>query len=261
MLLVSHFALTIASQWKSLLLQYPPSIIEFFGTLIIQLAFFWVTSAIYTSLPFIFPAFSARHKLQKQEKQPTLPELWDCFKTVSRNQVFSTLIHIALLTLHLRLGKQPAYRFDPALPGPQEILRDIAFAIFVREIVFYYIHRLFHHPSLYPKIHKPHHRFTAPVALAAQYATLTEHLLANVFPIVLPPMIIRSHIVTFWIFLAIELAETTAVHSGFDFLGKSARAHDSHHEKFMVHFGTVGLLDWIHGTDEAGRAKAKAKLS
>ncbi len=50
-------------------------------------------------------------------------------------------------------------------------------------------------------------------------------------------------------FLAVELLETTTVHSGYDFLSGVARKHDAHHEKFMIYFGTIGLLDWVHGTD------------
>lgn len=247
--------MAISSVWGQLVLQYSPSTLEFFGTSIVQLTFFWGISAIYTSLPYIFPSFSVRHKLQKQEKQPTPAELWDCFTIVSRNQIVSTLLHIGLLKLDIILGKPPSYRFDASLPGLVEIVRDVATGVFLREILFYYTHRLFHHPTLYPVIHKPHHRFTAPVALSAQYASIAEHLLANILPISLPLMIMRSHIVTFWVFLALELTETTTVHSGYDFLAGSARKHDTHHERFMVNFGTVGLLDWVHGTDGDARTK------
>lgn len=101
------------------------------------------------------------------------------------------------------------------------------------------------------------HRFTSPVALAAQYATLTEHFFANILPIALPHILLKSHVVTYWIFLMAELIETTTVHSGYDFFGGSARMHDLHHEKFTVAFGSIGLLDWVHGTD--GKKVAEKK--
>lgn len=47
------------------------------------------------------------------------------------------------------------------------------------------------------------------------------------------------------------------MHSGYDFFAGLARKHDSHHEKFMVNFGTVGLLDWVHST-AGGSVKDKA---
>ena len=37
----------------------------------------------------------------------------------------------------------------------------------VEEIVFYYSHLTLHHKYLYKRIHKQHHEWTAPVALAA----------------------------------------------------------------------------------------------
>lgn len=108
-------------------------------------------------------------------------------------------------------------------------------------------------------MHKTHHRFTAPVALASQYAHPLEHVAANTLPIVLPPLLLRSHVLTLWAFLAYQLVETATVHSGYDFFRGLARKHDRHHERFDVYFGGLGFLDWLHGTDETDRASAKKK--
>lgn len=245
------------SKWEELLLHYSPMSLELYGTLVMQLIFFWGISAVYIILPYVSPAFSARHKLQNQGKQPKPSELWDCFLIVIRNQSISTLLHVGMLKLGIFLGRPPSHRFDTVLPSSSEIIRDLAVGCILREIMFYYTHRVFHHPTLYPLIHKRHHRFTAPVALAAQYASVTEHIFANILPISLPLMFTHSHIVTFWIFLALELVETTTVHSGYDFFARSAQRHDLHHEKFVVNFGTIGLLDWIHGTSRGREAKEK----
>jgi sterol desaturase/sphingolipid hydroxylase (fatty acid hydroxylase superfamily) len=235
--------------WFKLLNEHSPQALEFGGTLTVQLVFFWLPSFLYLAIDRCAPQFSQRHKLQSQLKQPTTSELKDCLRMVLRNQVLSAFIHVILLAAGVVAGGRPTYRFDPKLPDFGEIARDVLICIFLREILFYYSHRILHLPSIYPKIHKVHHRFTAPVALAAQYAHPIEHFVANTLPISIPPMILRCHIVSFWVFLAVELLETTTVHSGYDFLSGAAMKHDAHHEKFMIYFGTIGLLDWLHGTD------------
>ncbi|MCJ1359836.1 MAG: hypothetical protein MMC33_009839 [Icmadophila ericetorum] len=245
--------------WNTLRLRANPQIIEFIGTLAIQLLFFWLPATIYLSIDHLFPTFSHRHKLQPQLKQPTASEIKDCLYVVLRNQVISGLIHVSLLTLGYLSGGKPVYDFSPKLPSYQKLISDVIFCVVLREVLFYYCHRILHLPALYPKIHKVHHRFTAPVALAAQYAHPLEHFFANTLPISIPPILWKCHIVTFWVFLAFELFETSTVHSGYDFLHGSAKMHDLHHEKFNVYFGAVGFLDWLHGTDVKGKERAKAK--
>lgn len=237
--------------WAPVVASYSPLAIEFTGTLVVQLLFFWLPCICYAGLDIVFPAYSQRHKIQPAPKQPTRQEIKQCFVVVAQNQLWSSGLHLLQLTLVSKAAPGTAsYRIEPSLPALPELARDIVLCLLIREALFYYSHWLFHHPYFYARIHKKHHRFTAPMALAAQYAHPAEQIIANALPISIPPQIVGSHVMTFWIWLAWELFNTATVHSGYDFFMNKAKMHDLHHEKFNLNYGTNGLLDWVHGTDE-----------
>ncbi|GIJ99450.1 hypothetical protein Aspvir_001582 [Aspergillus viridinutans] len=236
------------SMWKEIVASYLPQTIEFAGTVLIQVISFWLPSLCYISLDALFPSFSQRHKLQPAPRQPSRRDIWQCFVVVVQNSVLSMGLHLFQIFV-LKRGTS-AFRIQASLPPLTEFLRDFILSILLREALFYYSHRFLHRPFFYAKIHKRHHKFTAPIALAAQYAHPIEHIVANTLPITLPPQILRSHILTFWAFLAYELANTATVHSGYDFFKNKAKMHDLHHEKFNLHYGSIGLLDWLHGTNK-----------
>jgi len=190
--------------WPRIVTTYSPQRIEFVGTLLVQVLSFWLPSIFYLTLDLIAPSFSQRHKIQPPPKQPTQRDIVRCFLVVTQNQILSSALHLTLLFITGCAGTASSYRVEAALPSATELARDTIISILIRETLFYYSHRLLHLPYFYRRIHKQHHKFTAPIALAAQFAHPLEQIFANALPISLPPQLLRSHVLTFWIFLAWE---------------------------------------------------------
>ncbi|EEQ91349.2 oxidoreductase [Blastomyces dermatitidis ER-3] len=248
---------TLTTLWPQIAASYPPGLIEVTVTILAQILGFWLPCTLYLAIDLAFPAFSSKHKLQSSRRQPTWAAITHCFQRVLTANLLSTVLHVAFA--FATNFQHTLFTITSTYPTPRELIADFAYALLLRELLFYTAHRSLHHPKLYTRFHKQHHSFTAPMAFAAQYAHPLEHMLANVMPIVLPLALRRAHILSFALFLTSMLIETASVHSGYDFAG--ARKHDLHHEKFRVNYGALGLLDWVFGTDVVGWDRKEKKES
>merc|ERR1711972_1293990 len=68
------------------------------------------------------------------------------------------------------------------LPSFLRVLAELCINLLSWEVVFYTMHRLFHTQRFYKRVHKKHHTFKAPVAMASAYATTAEHIFGDLFP-------------------------------------------------------------------------------
>ena len=231
--------------------------VELTVTVFVQLVGFWLPATIYQLIDVCFPSFSRAHKHQPDaHRQPNGRQIAQCI----RYAFFVTLGDIAL---QVRFGYltdfRPVFIISPMLPTLKETLRQFLYGNIAREVLAYYVHRILHHPQLYARHHKLHHSFTAPIAFTGLYATPVEHFFADILPIVLPLALIAHfwepvHILSFNIFLISVLLVGTAEHSGYDFAQPPvSKAHDLHHEKFNINYGSLHFMDWLHGTNVSER--------
>lgn len=143
---------------------------------------FGITSAVYWAGGLIFMAmdlYPPLHSLVKDYKvQPDKRTTWKEYKTVmyivARNRI------CVALPMSMAMGYWRPLSTSPPLPGAWETISTFIFCLACEEIGFYAVHRLVHSRGLYARIHKMHHQFTAPVAFASTYCTMTEHIFVRV---------------------------------------------------------------------------------
>jgi methylsterol monooxygenase len=192
--------------WTSLYTNYSNQFIGKFLTLTQSLGLYWMLSLAFMVID--LKGWLQQFKIQKNV-QVSIKDYKKCIPTVLKNQCFIT-IPLAILSNSDRLY------ILPTLPSASTMIWNLTFFYFCKALAFYYIHRLVHHPKLYKKVHKKHHEYIAPIAMATIYSTATEHLIANTIPTVVGPIILglfgRTHMVTVWLFYNILTINTAINH-------------------------------------------------
>jgi len=141
------------------------------------------------------------------------------------------------------------------MPGVSTFVFGFVFFGLFYDFMFYWAHRFLHLKNvfgfnLYGYIHKRHHEFTSPFAIACVYAHSIEHMLANVTPLMLGPLIAKAHplVTTWWVMYG--LYHTAAVHSGYHcWWLPSPLKHDWHHERFEENYSSMGIWDGLCKTN------------
>ncbi|XP_051258544.1 fatty acid hydroxylase domain-containing protein 2 [Dicentrarchus labrax] len=221
----------------------------YFGTMFFPTLSFWATNALLLLVDTTGkPSFITRYRIQVDRNNPVDPaKVRHAVKYVIFNQVFISGPMVVVAYQLMSLRGNPC---GPELPTFHWALMELAFFALVEEVMFYYSHRLFHHPSLYKHFHKQHHEWTAPIGVVSIYAHPLEHMLSNMLPVAVGPVLLGSHLTTTTLWYCLALVSTTISHCGYHlpFL-PSPEFHDFHHLKFNQCFGVFGVLDRLHGTD------------
>ncbi|XP_033954098.1 fatty acid hydroxylase domain-containing protein 2 [Pseudochaenichthys georgianus] len=221
----------------------------YLGTMLVPTLAFWGTNCLLLLVDTTGkPSFITRYRIQPDKNNPVDPDrLRHVLKTVLFNYVFISGSMVVVARSLMTMNGNPC---GPELPAFHWALAELAFFSLLEEFMFYYSHRLFHHPSLYKRFHKQHHEWTAPIGVVCIYAHPLEHMISNMLPVALGPVLLGSHVTTTAMWYSLALISTTISHCGYHlpFL-PSPEFHDFHHLRFNQCFGVIGILDRLHGTD------------
>lgn len=226
-------------------------------TVFISVVVHMVTVLSCSAIPFMFQFFSFfdKYKIQETKNYPLKVQF-----QVAGSVLFAQVVYQGpFIVFNYYFFKYFAIPYDfDSIPHWSSYLWKLILCLILEDAWHYWAHRALHHKWLYKRFHKQHHSFTAPFAIQSEYAHPFETVFTGI-GFFIPFALWCDHLVFLWIWMAVRVAETTDVHSGYDiplspfyllpgYAG--ARVHDFHHYNFEGNYApTFVWWDYICGTD------------
>lgn len=136
-------------------------------------------------------------------------------------------------------GFSPQYFDKPAIAA---LFVKLVLCVLAHDAIFHALHRLFHHRLLYKPFHKLHHQWVNPVPDVAFDATLVEHVVVNVLPVVMLGIYLDMNVVETAVWYCLATAGSVSGHV-------KGTSHALHHADVKCNFGTgLMLVDRLTGT-------------
>lgn len=289
--------------WSTLVLSHSPLNIQIFGTLAVRVLFFLLPSILFLLFDTLLPSLAESIKYGGSSALPPRDArvLGKVLLLAIVNILLETALEAgASLGLKYLLGTTP-FRTTTTLPLPFAIIKQLGWLYVSREVLAYYIHRTIlhsHRPGWTRRLsisssssslstaagaadkasskarqatgyiarqhaRHAHARAAAPYALSLAADHPIPFLLHRFVPLYLPALVVRPHLLVYFLFVIFITIEETFTMSGYTIvpgiiMGGITRRNAAHYGaghrgSDSGNYGAWGVLDWVGGTGLGGR--------
>jgi hypothetical protein len=245
--------------WSTLVLSHSPVKIELVGTLAVRVVLWLIPSLVFLVFDTGIPSLSESIKLYGSSSLPRRDATSLLKKLVLAvvNLLLFAAVQAGLSIGATMLLKGPLFKTSTTLPLPWQIIKHIGWLYTTREILTYYIHRhILHSRGFLANLHRQyaHSHRGAPYSLMLYADHPLPLMLHRLLPVYLPSLVIRPHLLTYFLFTVFTTIEEMMSMSGYSIvpgiiMGGIARRTATHYASGgSGNYGAWGLLDWINGT-------------
>ncbi|KAH0563034.1 hypothetical protein GP486_002399 [Trichoglossum hirsutum] len=246
--------------WTSLVLSHHPLTLELVLILLVRGVFFLAPALALSALQAAGAlAAPARRRPRGRPRKDGAVAPWVVVGKVVANLVAGALVQAAVEWVCTEaLSVRSAVRVAVVWPGVFDLLAGVVAAVVAREVVQYVVHSQLLHPphssTRLSRLHQAGSHALAPTALLSHYDHPLPYLLLHFLPTYLPALVLRPHLLTFLLFLAVvSLFEALQLSSlrglPAPFLDALLDAKEEHWITGGTRaFADLAILDWLAGT-------------
>ncbi len=200
---------------------------------------YWILSGFYLLLDI---NLAPKYRIEGGEKIN-----WKLYKKTIKHVLFLHSITPIVLYFYIPLWKYRNIDLQRENFLTLNTFIRFAFCPILSDIIFYSFHYICHLNFLYKHVHKKHHEWIVPCAVAASYTTIYEYIFCNLQTFLLPPLILNMNWYGANLWFIYSTIHVINDHSGYVFL-KSSIHHTNHHKFQKFNYGSNNL-DKLLDTD------------